>query len=159
MERLAENLIAAGAGAVLASRWPLNPARAREFAALFYQELADGVTLGEALRRARISMAQPRPDDASWLSFLLYGDPAQRLVTASTASKERAFDSGFDAVDDSQVMPTIFPNPNVLDRRFLKEVLGLALAEARRMRKDYLGTPHRRTRCARWASCPSRCAT
>jgi ATP-dependent Clp protease ATP-binding subunit ClpA/CHAT domain-containing protein len=142
MERLAENLIAAGAGAVLASRWPLNPARAREFAALFYQELADGVTLGEALRRARISMAQPRPDDASWLSFLLYGDPTQRLVTASTASKERAFDSGFDAVDDSQVMPTIFPNPNVLDRRFLKEVLGLALAEARRMRKDYLGTPH-----------------
>ena len=97
MERLAENLITAGAGAVLTSRWPLNPARAREFAALFYQEVADGVTLGEAMRRARISMAQPRPDDASWLSFLLYGDPTQRLVTASTASKERAFDVGFDA--------------------------------------------------------------
>src|SRR5579884_404600 len=142
MERLAENLIAAGAGAVLVSRWPLNPARAREFAALFYQEVADGVTLGEALRRARVSMAQPRPEDASWLSFLLYGDPAQRLVTASAASKEHSFDSSFDAVDDSQVMPTIFPNSNVLDRRFLKEVLGLALAEARRMRKDYLGTPH-----------------
>lgn len=142
MERLAEHLITAGAGAVLASRWPVNAARAREFAALFYQEVADGVSLGEALRRARVSMAQQRSDDASWLSFLLYGDPAQRLVTASAANKERGLDTGLDAIDDSQMMPTIFPNPNVLDRRFLKEVLGLALAEARRMRKDYLGTPH-----------------
>ncbi len=29
-----------------------------------------------------------------------------------------------------------------LDRRFLQEVLGIALSEARRMHKDYLGTPH-----------------
>ncbi len=142
MERLAEHLVTAGAGAVLVSRWPVSTARVREFAVLFYQEVADGVALGEALRRARVSMAQQRPEDVSWLSFLLYGDPAQRLVTASAASKERSFEPDFDAIDDSQVMPTIFPHPNVLDRRFLKEVLGLALAEARRMRKDYLGTPH-----------------
>jgi ATP-dependent Clp protease ATP-binding subunit ClpA len=142
MERLAENLVTAGAGAVLAARWPISTGRAREFAVLFYQEVADGVSLGEALRRARVSMAQHSPEDASWLSFLLYGDPAHRLITASAASKERSFEPGIDVIDDSQVMPAIFPNPNVLDRRFLKEVLGLALAEARRMRKDYLGTPH-----------------
>ncbi len=31
---------------------------------------------------------------------------------------------------------------NSLERRFLQEVLGIALMEARRMHKDYLGTPH-----------------
>src|SRR6266849_8238202 len=37
MEKLASNLLAAGAGAVLALRWPLNTQRTREFAVLFYQ--------------------------------------------------------------------------------------------------------------------------
>src|SRR5437588_6248349 len=36
----------------------------------------------------------------------------------------------------------ILSSSNSLERRFLQEVLGLALAEARRMHKDYLGTPH-----------------
>ena len=142
MERLAESLLNAGAGAVVAARWPINAARAREFATLFYQEVADGLVLGEALRRARVSMAQHRPEDTSWLSFLLYGDPTQRLVSAAVSNKDRNFEPNFDAIDESQVMPNIFPSSNALDRRFLKEVLGLALAEARRMRKDYLGTPH-----------------
>ncbi|HEY6408184.1 MAG TPA: CHAT domain-containing protein, partial [Ktedonobacteraceae bacterium] len=53
METLAQNLLASGAGAVLAMRWPVNTKRAREFAALLYQEVADGVSLGEAVRRAR----------------------------------------------------------------------------------------------------------
>src|SRR5260370_5801060 len=36
----------------------------------------------------------------------------------------------------------MFSSPNACGRRFLQEVLGLALMEARRMHKDYLGTPH-----------------
>jgi len=61
MERLAGNLMAQGAGAVLTIRWPANTHRTREFAILFYQEVADGVSLGEAMRRARSSMVQLRP--------------------------------------------------------------------------------------------------
>src|SRR5260370_33724509 len=53
MELLAGNLLTAGAGAVVVMRWPVNMQRAREFATLFYQELADGFSLGEAMRRAR----------------------------------------------------------------------------------------------------------
>lgn len=142
MERIAGNLLGAGAGAVLAMRWPINTLRTREFAVLFYQELADGVSLGEAIRRARASMAQNRPEDMSWITYTLYGDPTQRLVTVSAASKERNNEPRFDAFDDSHMISPIIPSSNSLERRFLQEVLGLALAEARRMHKDYLGTPH-----------------
>src|SRR5437764_1162289 len=142
MERLADNLLVSGAGAVLAMRWPVNTQREREFAALFYQEVADGVALGEAVRRARMSMVQHRPDDTSWMSFVLYGDPMLRLVTASVSNKERSGEQRFEPFDDNHLISPIIPSSNTLERRFLQEVLGLALMEARRMHKDYLGTPH-----------------
>ncbi len=142
MERLAGNLMAEGAGAVLTIRWPANTHRTREFAILFYQEVADGVSLGEAMRRARSSMVQHRPEDMSWMTYVLYGDPTQRLVTVSASSKERSNEPRFDAFDESQMISPILSSSNSLERRFLQEVLGLALAEARRMHKDYLGTPH-----------------
>jgi len=142
MERIAINLLTAGAGSVIALRWPINPARTREFTALFYQDIADGVTLGEALRRTRVTLMQQHPDDTSWMSFVLYGDPTQRLVVGSLMSKERPIEPRIDGLDDNHIMPPMFPSANAPDRRFLRAVLELALGEARRMHKDYLGTPH-----------------
>ena len=138
----ASNLMAAGASAVLAMRWPVNAQRAREFTILFYQETADGVSLGEALRRARSTMAQRHPGDLSWLSYVLYGDPTGSLVASSPGGRDRNLELSLDALDDDHLMQPMFSSSNALDRRFLQEVLGLALMEARRMHKDYLGTPH-----------------
>jgi len=142
MELLAGNLMAAGAGAVITMRWPVNVQRSREFAILFYQELADGMPLGEAMRRTRSIMAQRRPDDLSWMSYVLYGDPAVPLVISSPGGRDRTMEFAFDALDEDQMMQPMYSSSNALDRRFLQEVLGLALMEARRMHKDYLGTPH-----------------
>src|SRR5438552_3679694 len=142
MEKLARNLLVSGAGAVLAMRWPVSTQRTREFTVLCYQDVADGVALGEAVRRARSSMAQHHPEDTSWMSFVLFGDPTQRLVTASASSKERSNEPRFEAFDDNHLIPPMMSSSNTLERRFLQEVLGLALMEARRMHKDYLGTPH-----------------
>jgi ATP-dependent Clp protease ATP-binding subunit ClpA/CHAT domain-containing protein len=142
MEKMAQGLISAGAGSVIALRWPVNTQRTREFATLFYQEVADGVSLGEAVQRARASMLQRLPEDMSSLGYVLYGDPTQRLVVSSVATKERSIEPMFDAFEDSSLLPPIIPSSNALDRRFLQEVLGIALSEARRMHKDYLGTPH-----------------
>jgi ATP-dependent Clp protease ATP-binding subunit ClpA len=141
-ERLAENLLLAGAGSVVAMRWPISTVRTREFMALFYQDVADGVEVGEALRRARQAMAQHYIDDTSWMTFVLYGDPTQRLVATSLSTKERPIEPLFDSFDDSHIMAPILPPGNAPDRRFLRAVLELALGEARRMHKDYLGTPH-----------------
>jgi ATP-dependent Clp protease ATP-binding subunit ClpC len=136
------NLLAAGAGAVLAMRWPVNALRAREFAVLFYQELADGISLGEALRRARSTMAQRHPDDPSWLCYILYGDSTSALVTTPAGGRDRNLELPLDALDDDHLLPSVLSSSNAIERRFLQEVLGIALTEARRMHKDYLGTPH-----------------
>src|SRR6266581_3851208 len=142
MELLADNLIAAGAGAVITMRWPVNIQCSREFATLFYQELADGMSLGEAIKRTRVIMAQRHKEDFSWMSYVLYGDPSVALVLSSPGSRDRTMENPFDDFEDDQISQTMYSSSNALDRRFLQEVLGIALMEARRMHKDYLGTPH-----------------
>ena len=142
MEHLADNLIGAGAGAVIAMRWPVTLQYAREFSALFYQEIADGMSLGDAMKRARSVMALRHADDNTWSSYVLYGDPTIALVLNSPGSRERPIDSPFDDVDEDQMTQSMYTSSNALDRRFLQEVLSIALLEARRMHKDYLGTPH-----------------
>ena len=122
-------------------RWPVSRLRSREFAVLFYQELAAGMSLGEAMRRTRSTMAQRRPDDLSWMSYVLYGDPTVSLVISSPGGRDRIMEFPFDPLEEDQVMESL-SSSSALDRRFLQEVLGIALLEARRMHKDYLGTPH-----------------
>src|SRR6266566_4926597 len=139
MEQLAGNLMAAGARAVVAIRWPVNTLRVQEFFVLLYQELADGIAIGESMRRARSTMVQRHPDDISWAAYVLYGDPTQRLAVSSPASKERNIEANLNGLDEGRLIAS---SSNALDRRFLQEVLGIALTEARRMHKDYLGTPH-----------------
>jgi ATP-dependent Clp protease ATP-binding subunit ClpA/CHAT domain-containing protein len=141
-EGLVASLLGSGAGAVVAMRWPVDIQRAREFTVLFYQEIADGVPPGEAMRRARVTMAQRRLEDVSWASYVLYGDPSVPLTSAVVGAREQPLDVSFDGFDDDPMLQPMFPSSNTLDRRFLQEVLSLALLEARRMRKDYLGTPH-----------------
>jgi ATP-dependent Clp protease ATP-binding subunit ClpA/CHAT domain-containing protein len=142
MEQLANNLMAAGASAVIAMRWSITGQQARDFMTLFYQDIADGLTVGDALRRARLTQSEHLSSDTSWVTFLLYGDPTQRVVTSSLASKERPIEPPLDPFDESQLISPLFPSSNMLDRRFLRGVLEFALGEARRMHKDYLGTPH-----------------
>jgi ATP-dependent Clp protease ATP-binding subunit ClpA len=142
LESVADMLLSAGAGAVLSTRWPVNQQRMREFIALFYQDIADGVMIGEAVQRARQSIAHQYSDDPSWSSFILYGDPTQQLVTGSLAAKERPFEPQIDPFDDNHLIAPAFPSSGTPDRRFLRAVLEIALNEARRMHKDYLGTPH-----------------
>ena len=142
MEALAaSNLMASGASAVLTMRWAANAQRAREFTVLFYQEVAEGVSLGEAMRRARATLAQRHPDDLSWLSYVLYGDPTTILVANPPGGRDRNLELPLDALEENMMQP-MFSSSNALDRRFLQEVLSLGLMEARRMHKDYLGTPH-----------------
>jgi ATP-dependent Clp protease ATP-binding subunit ClpA len=142
LERLADSFMHAGAGSVLIQRWPISQQRTREFTAHFYQDVAEGVALGEAMRRTRQTLALRNNDDPSWASFVLYGDPTQQLVTSFLANKERPEEPAIDPFDDSQLIPPMLQSGNAPDRRFLRAVLELALGEARRMHKDYLGTPH-----------------
>src|SRR5450759_3802971 len=66
----------------------------------------------------------------------------QRLASISASTQDLINERRSDAFDENEAGSPIIHSSNALERRFLQEVLGLALMEARRMHKDYLGTPH-----------------
>jgi hypothetical protein len=53
---------------------------AAEFAVAFYLAVLDGYPLGEAMRLAREMSYRKNPDQITWATFVLYGDPRYRLV-------------------------------------------------------------------------------
>jgi CHAT domain-containing protein len=61
--------------------WPVLDAEAADFAIAFYNAVLEGHLLGEAMRLARVKAAEASPDDPSWASFVLYGDPTFSLDT------------------------------------------------------------------------------
>jgi hypothetical protein len=76
--RLAPALLAAGCGHVLAAAAPVGDEAARRVAVAFYQGLARGLPIGEALRLARESLAEP----LLAAPYVLFGDPAASLAAA-----------------------------------------------------------------------------
>jgi CHAT domain-containing protein len=81
MRGLGRTFLYAGVTAFLGYLIPVPDLSATHFAIYFYEALAQGQTIGESLRRARIQSRKPNlPDDTTWSSAILYGDPAARAV-------------------------------------------------------------------------------
>jgi CHAT domain-containing protein len=78
-EGLASAFLYGGALACIGNSWPVPDTVAAEFAVAFYRSALEGRTIGEAMRSARRETARRWPDDPSWASFVLYGDPAFNL--------------------------------------------------------------------------------
>lgn len=79
VEGLAAAFIEAGASAFISALWPIANKSANEFARAFYQQVLTGVSFGEALRWTREKWLTKRPDDPSWASYVLYGNPLLTL--------------------------------------------------------------------------------
>jgi CHAT domain-containing protein len=76
---LARAFFAAGAQAVIGSRWPIRDEEAAAFFADFYRHVGEGATLAEAVARAKTdAIADGRPASA-WAGVVLYGDGESRL--------------------------------------------------------------------------------
>jgi hypothetical protein len=73
----AGRLMKAGAGAFVGTLWPVDSRPASAFATAFYQRLAGGGTLAQAMRDARAAVRGP--GDPTWLAYTLYGDPGARM--------------------------------------------------------------------------------
>jgi CHAT domain-containing protein/tetratricopeptide (TPR) repeat protein len=84
---LARAFFAAGAQAVIGSRWPIRDEDAASLFDDFYRHVAAGATLADALRQAKIdAIAQGRPA-SSWAAVVLYGDGEFRLLPAGRADR------------------------------------------------------------------------
>jgi hypothetical protein len=86
MRGLGRTFLYAGVTAFLGYLVPVPDDSATRFAIAFYQTLAQGQTIGEASRQARIQCRNPEVDnDLTWSSAVLYGDPAVRVIQVPPA--------------------------------------------------------------------------
>ena len=73
-QSLARAFLQAGAGAVLASLWPLEDAEAATLFSDLYRQLGRGVSVAEALRRAQASAAEGGLSSATWAGLTILGN-------------------------------------------------------------------------------------
>jgi CHAT domain-containing protein len=87
MRGLGRTFLYAGVTAFLGYLVPVPDDSATHFAYSFYKALAQGQTIGESLRCARIHCRDPKvPDDLTWSSAVLYGDPAARAIDVNPST-------------------------------------------------------------------------
>jgi len=65
-----------GFGSFIGTLWAVEDGAARTFSLFFYQALAGGSDLGEAMNQARREVRSQGSND--WLAYVLYGDPRAR---------------------------------------------------------------------------------
>lgn len=73
---LAQVFLHSHAGAFLGAYWTILDEQARLFAETFYSSFLSGVPLGEAVRKARLSLAGAFPGDPTRFAYAAFGDPA-----------------------------------------------------------------------------------
>jgi CHAT domain-containing protein len=78
---MVSGLVMAGVEACIGARWPIRAESGSALALAFFHRALGGASLGEALREARQRVRRTYgEDDLAWASFVLYGNPVQRLV-------------------------------------------------------------------------------
>jgi type VI secretion system protein ImpC len=78
-------LVQLGCGGFIGSLWPVTDKAALAFAQAFYELVASGLPLGEAVLQARQRAHEQHPQDPSGLAYCCFADPMARVE--NTASK------------------------------------------------------------------------
>lgn len=74
-------LLRSGITNFIGATWPVEDAAAAEFAVAFYARLAEGKTVGAAMRQARLQVIKKLGfGQLAWASYVLYGVPWSRVV-------------------------------------------------------------------------------
>ena len=83
---LATGFIYGGALGCIGAVSPVDDSTAAEFAIAVYDKVIGGETVGESVRHARSATLTAHPDQPTWASYVLFGDPTFRLkVNPSSA--------------------------------------------------------------------------
>ena len=105
---LATALVAGGVKHFIGSLRAVPGAAGFQFANEFYRALAGGASIGIALRDARREAARRQgKTDLTWASYVLYGDPTARYITAPVTAGEAAPVKGAAAVLDRKRLMTL----------------------------------------------------
>ena len=88
---LANAFLLAGTQHYIGSVWEVPDQPSAAFATAFYQALAQGFRVGEAVRHARLTLAERDGDESAvWASYVLYGDPTTRYWEPVPADSDSA---------------------------------------------------------------------
>ncbi|MBN2000222.1 CHAT domain-containing protein [candidate division KSB1 bacterium] len=77
---LSQTFLLRGAKGVVGTLSKVPSPQAKTFAIEFYQNALEGGPIAEAVRLARVKTREEFPDDAGFLTFVLYGHPETRIV-------------------------------------------------------------------------------
>ena len=77
---IASAFISGGALACIGTIWDVQDEDCAKFAEKFYNECFTGITIGEALMRAKRRQRAENPNNLSWAAYVLFGDPTVKLA-------------------------------------------------------------------------------
>jgi CHAT domain-containing protein len=157
---LAQAALRNGTRSVIATLWETNSDSSVDFFEHFYDALAQGATVSEAMTWGRNAMGGPDGYDqpVDWAPFLLIGDPSQRIVEpVQTPIAAQTFEPINPAVADRQAEQTLAAALDRQEYRIaslaagelvtyrmragrLREALTLAEQEAEYIRRAGLGS-------------------
>lgn len=131
---IAKGFLQGGAKAVIAGFYDVADEGASEFAIEFYKQVLSGYAIGESMRMARLSIRERRSQDATWASYVLYGNPC-RSVVGVKSGPEPVCEPG----------PLFWPNGRVNRDRFSPvawRVLEKSAQETKATGWNQIRTPH-----------------
>ena len=86
VQGLTAPFLQAGAKTVLATQWAIDDRSSHRLIRDFYQGLADGSTVGEALRAAKLASLDRGDPPAVWGAFTAVGDASVRVQAVTPRS-------------------------------------------------------------------------
>ena len=86
VQGLTAPLIQAGARSVVASQWRIGDRGTIAFVQAFYQALAEGLPVGDALRAAKLDALRRGAPPREWAAFTVVGDPLVRVALRAPSS-------------------------------------------------------------------------
>jgi tetratricopeptide (TPR) repeat protein len=90
LQGLTEPFLEAGASAVVATLWQIGDRSAAPFVERFYKELAAGISVGDALHRAKRGALDAGVAPSVWAAFTLTGDERVRTALRPPTQVQRA---------------------------------------------------------------------
>ena len=130
---LANAFLLSGVQHYIGTFWEIPDEAGSLFAVSFYNNLVDGLAIGEALRLARHALIEKYGEDTIvWASYMLYGDPTTRYIAPDMdvksgpdriQGKEELVSSGLRTAEDL----IQFPQTNNTQRNLLFAAISIVL--------------------------------
>ncbi|MGA1876096.1 MAG: CHAT domain-containing protein [bacterium] len=114
---LANAFLLAGVKHYVGTFWEILDEPSSRFAQDFYKYLLSGLTIGEALREARLSSIKKYGEETIvWSSYLLYGDPTSNYMEQIKISEEKTEQEAADGMDPEEEIKLQGPIPDLAER-------------------------------------------